>query len=857
MNLNMGQPPKAGGLAANFTTTDPFTQAIATLETPEGWARFFTTQGWGVFPVQGNTATEYKTSKQPPKGWPWTKRLAGEDNNGFTLIEQNAAYGINLKQANLVVIDDDGNGELDKWRKNHNVEPFNTFTVKTAHGYHYYFDAGHTGYGNPSPFKKKADGTYYNIDVRGNGNDHNQGGYVIGAGSHIWGTNTTYTVTNPTCPQPLPQALADFLTGSTQASQAAAPRNDLDALLGAGAYIQAGIRGALDDLKALQAVPEGGEPRWDTTTYHIAARLVELANHPDSPHSLAEVEAMFMGGAPTCATFGVEQHAHKWADAVKNVGTRTATIPQALSRPNTPKAATADDPKPPTTATGGKALRRIRSRPLFEYRPKRALFLWDRLVPLNRLSLISGRGGSAKSTFALWLAGQVTQGALPGELHGKPRPVLILTGEDGEPGEWRPRFDVNGGNPALAYPIEVEETNPTTGEVYTVSLRLPHDLALLANHVRERTPAMVLVDPITVTHTGKNESSQDVQHLLYQLNELARDEKCAVVGVMHSRKGGGRIEESLSGSHQWFDAARAVAAMTKDKENGDYVISFVKLNNALGAHPHYSFRLEDTPMRNADGTPVIDEGAPVTAGRLVDWQETTRTAEQLTNRTPEGEEEAEERTDRVAWLKEQLSGQTTSMEDNRLFAVYRKEFGKSHSSYQRDKRKAGLKTSNALGYQGKRLVYTPAQTPPVLQHEGDGGDVPPQSRGSYGEVGSQSGHADDHDHTGGSTLTFPHDSNDPSVWSQSGHYAQNDHTVTTVTKPHDSNEKPVSIPQCGHPVTYAHTANNDNVHTGTAQDDPSNTLTPLMLQRDATPCSVHGTVLDKMGVCAQCMAELS
>ncbi|UVJ53775.1 AAA family ATPase [Trueperella pyogenes] len=851
----MGQPPKAGGLAANFTTADPFTQAIATLETPEDWARFFTTQGWGVFPVQGNTATEYKTSKQPPKGWPWTKRLAGEDNNGFTLIERNAAYGINLKQANLVVIDDDGNGELDKWRNNHNAEPFNTFTVKTAHGYHYYFDAGHTGYGNPSPFKKKADGTYYNIDVRGNGNDHNQGGYVIGAGSHIWGTNTTYTVVNSARPQPLPKALADFLTGSTRASQAAAPRDDLDTVLGAhGAYIRAGIRGALDELKALQAVPEGGEPRWDTATYRIAARLVELANHPDSPHSLAEVENMFMGDAPRCATFGEEQLRHKWGDAVKNVGTRAATIPQALSRPNTPKAVTADDPKAPATSRGK---RFITSRPLSEYKPERVRFLWGGLIPLNRLTILSGRGGSGKSTFALWMAGQVTQGALPGELHGKPRPVLVLTGEDGEPGEWRPRFDVNGGDPALAYPIEVEETNPTTGEVYTVSLRLPRDLALLADHVRERTPALVIIDPITATHTGKNDDSQDVQYLLHQLNELAKQETCAVVGIMHSRKGGGRAEESLSGSHQWYDAARAVANMAKDRESGEHVVSFVKLNNGLGIHSHYSFRLEDTPMRDADGTLIIDEGAPVTAGKLVDWQETTRTYEQLTNRTPEGEEEAEERTDRVAWLKEQLSGQTASMEDNRLFAAYRKEFGKSRSSYQRDKRKAGLKTSNAPGYQGKRLVYTSDHTPPVLQHEGDGGDVSPQSRGSYGGVGSQSGHADDHDHTGDSTLTFPHDSNDSSHWSQSGHYTQNGHTVTTVMKPHDSNEKTVSIPQCGHPVTRAHTSNDNNDHTGTAQDDPSNTLTPLMLQCDATPCPVHGTVPDKMGVCAQCMAELS
>ncbi|WP_406710798.1 AAA family ATPase [Trueperella pyogenes] len=791
----MGQPPKTGGLAANSTTTALFTQATATLETPEDWARFFTTQGWGVFPVQGNTATEYKTSKQPAKGWPWTKRLAGEDNNGFTLIEHNAAYGINLKQANLVVIDDDGNGELDKWRKNHDVEPFNTFTVKTAHGYHYYFDAGHTGYGNPSPFKKKADGTHYNIDVRGNGNDHNQGGYVIGAGSRIWGTNTTYTVTNPTPPQPLPKALADFLTGATQASRTTAPRTDLDTALGANGalYIQAGIRGALDELKALQAVPEGGEPRWDATTYHLAARLVELANHPDSPYSLAEVENMFMGDAPTCATFGVEQHAHKWADAVKNVGTRTATIPQATSEQSKTVTIgehlagghTLNDLEPYEEVKPAELASRIVVESLEHVQIRQQEFLWDQILPVGGVTVFGGIGGSGKSQIVAWVSAHITNGTLPGVFEGTPRNVLYFnaTDEDGLDTVIAPRLRAAGADMSRVKLGRLSVNGRLEATIPVLSFRDD-----VRQTVKELAPALIIFDPIVASLEGKNDDTQDVAKLVGELNQIAQEANAAVICVLHPPKGVTRIEDAFGGSNQWRNKSRAGYLIAKDKPTGQIVFQCSK--TSWGAEPDcLAFHIE--PAEVSSG------GVTVNTSRVVFDGTTENTAESILNRSPETDDV--DHMDAAAWLTDYL-GAHGSVPATQVFQDGRCD-GFSQDQLKRAKKKIGANTRKV----GDRWVWEPKPSRTLAPLP----ETPP---------------------------TFPHDSNEKSKGAEE---REKDNIAPFRSLPLFPD-----IPT-KNPGQNSQGSKGAQEHKGT-KNHPH-----------ATPCLVHGTAVDERGICAQCMAELS
>ena len=85
-----------------------------------------------------------------------------------------ANIGIACGPSNIVVLDEDQAGELDRWCADHGITLPDTYTVTTGRGRHLYFRWDHSAQriGNSS---KAIDG--YKIDVRG------YGGFAVGEGS--------------------------------------------------------------------------------------------------------------------------------------------------------------------------------------------------------------------------------------------------------------------------------------------------------------------------------------------------------------------------------------------------------------------------------------------------------------------------------------------------------------------------------------------------------------------------------------------------------------------------------------------------------------------------------------------------
>ena len=308
-------------------------------------------RGWPVFPVKGLTGTDVRDSKKPTVAWS-TVHTTDPAMIREWLAGANNAYGVFLKGAGLVVIDDDGDGELQRWATDLGVDLPETFTVKTAQGYHYYFDAQGEHFGN---LDKEFVDRGYNIDVRGNGDSAKQGGYVLGPHS-IHYSRVIYEPVNDMQPVPLPRKLADFLHGmanpqahATTATTGTGTPNLNDVLAPhAGSqrsYWEKAATNVLDDLKALQGLPEGLEPRWDRATYAHAARLVELGNALG-----ASFEHDFMAAAPTCATFGQSEHEHKWQSAVTAIGAKPADPPRDHTSTLVPSTPTPTTPVDAATA---------------------------------------------------------------------------------------------------------------------------------------------------------------------------------------------------------------------------------------------------------------------------------------------------------------------------------------------------------------------------------------------------------------------------------------------------------------------------------------------------------------------------
>lgn len=438
----------------------------------------------------------------------------------------------------------------------------------------------------------------------------------------------------------------------------------------------------------------------------------------------------------------------------------------------------------------------IIDKPLSEYAPRRTKSLWEGKLPLNRVVVIGGRGGAGKSTFAIWIAAQITTGTLEGELFGTPHKVHIVTTEDGTPNEWRARFEVNGGDSRLAVPfITALDDGTSTG--FAIPLRLPDDFGLLRESVRKHHSKLLIIDPITAANQGDNQKNQDVQALMRDLNMFAQDEDLTVLCVLHTRKNGGRADESLSGAAQWFDGARGVALVATD-DDGSSVVTFQKFNQHENGRKHksYSFTLENTPMLDNNGEQVWDDGAPVVAGKVSNWGESDFTYEQVTNNTVQTKEDALKAIDRTNWLREQLTGATTSMHDSVLRERWRKEFHKSDATYYRDKEKAGIITEKLSGFQAESIVYLPEHTPPAFTE---------MKNERIGESGG----------------TFPLDSNDSANISQSFQKAENESIVKGLGNPHHINEKPQSKPQSFH----------------------------------FSSCPLHGEKFDAEGGCEQCKTQ--
>ena len=154
-------------------------------------------RGMCVFPLKPKTKDGHLVDSWPKWSTTDVETIVAE----FSGRELN--YGVDCGKSGLVVIDEDEPGEFERWAVDHGYTIPSTFTVKTAHGRHWYFHADGTITGN-----RDAAFRGYRINVRG------AGGYVLGPGS-THPTGAAYTAGNDLDPAPLPTWLTDALTGTT------------------------------------------------------------------------------------------------------------------------------------------------------------------------------------------------------------------------------------------------------------------------------------------------------------------------------------------------------------------------------------------------------------------------------------------------------------------------------------------------------------------------------------------------------------------------------------------------------------------------------------------------------------------
>jgi predicted transcriptional regulator len=193
------------------------------------------------------------------------------------------------------------------------------------------------------------------------------------------------------------------------------------------------------------------------------------------------------------------------------------------------------------------------TRRLDSYEIRKVEWLDKPFLQRGAFTLLAGRKGVCKGTYACGLAARVTTG----RLYDEPKHVLVVTSEDSVELDFLPRFVAAGGDPSLV-------------SIVNDGFRLPRDCEWLEQTARELgNVGLIIVDPIG-NHLGGADTDREglVREAIGPLNAMSDALDCLILGVRHLGKDSSRgAIASVLGSTAWVDVPRCVILMARDDED--------------------------------------------------------------------------------------------------------------------------------------------------------------------------------------------------------------------------------------------------------------------------------------------------
>lgn len=273
-------------------------------------------------------------------------------------------------------------------------------------------------------------------------------------------------------------------------------------------------------------------------------------------------------------------------------------------------------------------------------------------IALGGLTLLSGREGVGKSTWAYRIAALVTRGLLPGAFHGVPRSVVVAATEDVWEQTIVPRLMAAEADLNRVLRVEVETANGDEG------LTLPTDVRALAAICRDYDVALILLDPLMGTISGQLDSHKDaeVRHALQPITRLAGVAKLSVIGLIHQNKGGkGDLLQKLMASVAFSAVARGVLVCAEDTESVDpdsgepaadhYVFGQAKSNLGPKSPVSLRYRIESAHVGHD-----VELNEPIWSSRIVELGATDESIGSIVERQQHPNREAPALKGAEEWL---------------------------------------------------------------------------------------------------------------------------------------------------------------------------------------------------------------
>ena len=209
-------------------------------------------------------------------------------------------------------------------------------------------------------------------------------------------------------------------------------------------------------------------------------------------------------------------------------------------------------------------------------------WLWPDYLPSGMLTLLSGAGGTGKSTLAFSIAAIVSIGGVfpDGTQCGHAGNVIIWSGEDSFDSTIKPRLTLANADPAKVFAIE--------GATDEHGEHLPFDPSRDIEQLRNAAYAiggvsLLIIDPIVSAVAGDMHKANDVRRSLQPIVRFAEESGCAVIGITHFAKNtaGRDPTDRVLGSQAFSALARMVLVAAKETDSDRRIFTRSKSNISI------------------------------------------------------------------------------------------------------------------------------------------------------------------------------------------------------------------------------------------------------------------------------------
>jgi hypothetical protein len=177
---------------------------------------------------------------------------------------------------------------------------------------------------------------------------------------------------------------------------------------------------------------------------------------------------------------------------------------------------------------------------LSEVETQEVRWLWEKRIPLGKITILDGDPGMGKSLLAINVAARVSTGhPMPDGTPGTRGGVILIAPEDGAGDTLRPRLEVAGGDPSHILLLNtVEGLDAKKAKVSDRPFSLSRDLEVLEGAIKRTQAVLVILDPLMAVlgHNIDSSRDQDVREIFTPLAHLAERTDCAVLIIRHLTK---------------------------------------------------------------------------------------------------------------------------------------------------------------------------------------------------------------------------------------------------------------------------------------------------------------------------------